>query len=191
MNYLAHLRLSPVDAESMVGNLMGDFRKFLGNEELPDAVNRGIENHLRVDKFTDSNEHILSLKGLFSRERRRFAGIIIDVAFDYFLSRHWQSFSAVNLDDFIDKSHINIQSMSKIMPERMQYVMDYMIREQWLRSYSSLDGINEVLNRMSARIRFENKLAGAIEEVEMNYDKLDQAFLLFFPQLIVHVESNQ
>jgi acyl carrier protein phosphodiesterase len=191
MNYLAHLRLSPSDAESMVGNLMGDFRKYLGKEDLPDAVKRGIENHLRVDKFTDSNEHILNLKGLFSPQRRRFAGIIIDVAFDYYLTRHWQTFSPVNLDDFIDKSHFNIQSMSKIMPERMQYVMDYMIKEQWLRSYASLDGISEVLNRMSARIRFDNNLAGAIEEVETNYDALDQAFLLFFPQLIDHVESNQ
>ena len=191
MNYLAHLRLSPSDAESMVGNLMGDFRKFLDKEELPDAVKRGIENHLLVDKFTDSNEHVRNLKGLFSPERRRFAGIIIDVAFDHFLTRHWQKFSPDNLDDFIDESHINIQSMSKIMPQRMQHVMGYMIREEWLRSYSSLDGISDVLNRMSARIRFENKLAGAIEEVEMNYDELDQAFLLFFPQLLSHVELNQ
>ena len=190
MNYLAHLRLSRPDAESMVGNLMGDFRKYLCSDSLPDTVRLGIENHVRVDKFTDSNALILDLKRLFSHERRRFAGIIIDVVFDYFLICHWQRFSNEKLDLFIDGIHDSISSQWNIMPGRMRYVMGYMIREDWLRSYSTLEGIDYALNRMSARIRFENKLGGAIEEVEYHYQELEEGFLQFFPELIVHVETN-
>ncbi len=191
MNYLAHLRLSRPDAESMVGNLMGDFRKYLGDEVLPENVHRGIQNHVRVDRFTDSNQIIRDIKNLFSHERRRFAGIIIDVAFDYFLIHHWQMFSHEELDGFIDRTHSKISSKRDIMPVRMQQVVDYMIREDWLRSYSTLKGIDYTLNRISARIRFENKLAGAIEEIEVNYARLEQGFLEFFPQLLEHVESNK
>ena len=190
MNYLAHLKLSRPDAESMVGNLMGDFRKYLCGDSLPDTVRLGIENHVRVDKFTDSNTLILDLKRLFSHERRRFAGVIIDVVFDYFLIRHWQRFSDEKLDLFIDDTHDSISSKWDIMPERMQYVMDYMIREDWLRSYSTLEGIDHALDRMSTRIRFENKLAGAIEEIEHHYQELEEGFLQFFPELIVHIETS-
>lgn len=174
----------------MVGNLMGDFRKYLRSAVLPELVSRGIANHVRVDRFTDSNLQVLNLKRLFSPARRRFAGIIVDVSFDHFLIRHWQQFSDKDLDEFIDHTHQNISLLLEIMPRHMQHAMDYMIREDWLRSYASLDGISYALNRMSARIRFENKLAGAIEEVEQHYEELEEGFLRFFPELIKHVESN-
>ncbi len=190
MNYLAHLRLSRPDAESMLGNMMGDFRKHIGEDKLPEKVRLGINNHLRVDRFTDTNCLILDLKGLFSPERRRFAGIIIDVAFDYFLTRHWQKFSDDELDDFINNTYDNISSLWYIMPEPMQHVMKYMIRENWLQSYSTLDGIDNVLNRLSSRIRFENKLVGAVEEVEYNHQKLEEGFLAFFPTLKEYVETH-
>jgi acyl carrier protein phosphodiesterase len=191
MNYLAHLRLSPIDAEPMTGNLMGDFRKYLDDTALPDKVSQGIKNHMRVDKFTDSSQSILTLKRLFSSERRRFAGIILDVSFDYFLIRHWQEFCDTAFDEFINQVHRNVASMSDIMPLRMQHVMDFMITEEWLRSYATLDGIGNALDRMSLRIRFENKLAGAIEEVEHHYEKLEAGFLEFFPELINHIENNK
>lgn len=191
MNYLAHLRLSAPDAESMVGNLMGDFRKYLRSAVLPELVSRGIANHVRVDRFTDSNLQVLNLKRLFSPARRRFAGIIVDVSFDHFLIRHWQQFSDEDLEEFIDHTHHNISSLREIMPRHMQHAMDYMIRENWLRSYANLDGISFALNRMSSRIRFENKLSGAIEEVEQHYEELEQGFLQFFPELLEHVETHK
>jgi acyl carrier protein phosphodiesterase len=190
MNYLAHLSLSHSDAESMVGNLMGDFRKYLGETTLPHKVNQGIKNHIRVDKFTDSNAVVIDLNRLFSPPRRRFSGIIIDVTFDYFLICHWQKFCDKDFDGFIDQTHQNIASLSNIMPERMQYVMNHMISQEWLRSYATLEGIGYALDRMSVRIRFKNKLHGAIEEIEDNYQKLEEGFLQFFPKLVEHVQSN-
>lgn len=168
---------------------MGDFRKYLNGQPLPENVQLGIDNHLRVDRFTDSNPLVKEIKGLFSSERRRFAGIIVDVVFDHFLSLHWQRFSNESLDGFIDRSHKNIMSHQAIMPARMQYVMKLMVNGHWLKSYAEMRGIELVLNRMSERIRFENKLYGAIEEVEQHQESLEQCFLQFFPELIGYVES--
>ncbi len=168
---------------------MGDFRKYLNGEELPEKVQLGIDNHLRVDKFTDSNPIVIEARRLFSPERRRFAGIILDVVFDHFLSLHWQRFSDESLDGFIERSYENIQSQHAIMPARMQYVMKLMINDNWLKTYAEMSGIDLVLNRMSKRIRFENKLYGAIEEVEDHQEALEQCFLQFFPELTGYVES--
>lgn len=167
---------------------MGDFRKYLGSENLPTNTLAGIQNHMQVDRITDNNSTVHELKCQFSRKRRRFAGIILDVTFDYYLIKHWQQFSQQDFADFIEYSHESIESMWHIMPERMQHVMTYMIREEWLRSYSSLDGIGYALDRMSTRIRFENELSGAIEEVKENYESIEKGFLHFFPQLITALE---
>lgn len=189
MNYLAHLYLSPRTTLAVVGNLMGDFRKHVSATDLPEGVLLGIENHCRVDKFTDSHLEVRRLRNLFSKNRRRFAGIILDVVFDHFLSRHWHMFHDEDRLEYIGYLYNCLHRGRSLMPSHMQKVVDYMIEENWLGSYIDLAGIDICLNRMSRRIRFDNHLYGAIEEVEENYSVLESGFLGFFPQLIEHVNK--
>lgn len=169
---------------------MGDFRKHIRQESFPENIEAGIRHHLEVDRFTDTHILIKDLKKYFSPERRRFAGIITDVVFDHYLIRHWSRFSEIELDEFIGRVHRDIRSLWHFMPERMQKVMDYMIREDWLTSYTDLSGIEAALDRMSLRIRFENKLYGSIEEVVENYETMENVFLEFFPELVSATNKN-
>ena len=190
MNYLAHLYLSPCSTHAIVGNLMGDFRKHITDTDLPEDILLGIENHCRVDRFTDSHAVVGELKQVFSSKRRRFAGIILDVAFDHFLSRHWHEFHDQERRDYIRYAYDCLQRGRGFMPSRMQHAVQYMITEDWLGSYVELDGIGNSLDRLSHRIRFRNNLHGAVEEVERHYSELESGFLEFFPQLIDHVYRN-
>ena len=189
MNYLAHLFLSPRSTHAVVGNLMGDFRRHVRNNALPTEVLQGIENHCRVDRFTDSHVGIRGLKHVFSSKRRRYAGIILDVVFDHYLSRHWHTFRDEPRVDYIGYLYGCLQRGRGLMPPRMQTVVAYMIEEDWLGSYVDLAGIDTCLNRMSHRIRFDNNLYGAIEEVQANYNELEAGFLEFFPQLMEHINQ--
>lgn len=191
MNYLAHLTLSPRTTHALVGNLMGDFRKHVSAANLlPEDVLRGIENHCLIDKFTDKHPVICSLKNIFSKRRRRFAGIIMDVAFDYFLSCHWYDYQDEERTTFINHVYSCLRQGGCYMPPRMQHVVHYMIVEDWLGSYADLSGIATSLNRMSQRIRFRNNLFGAVEEVQANYTELECGFLEFYPQLIEYVKQH-
>ena len=191
MNYLAHLYLADRDKFSIIGNLMGDFRRHLKGRTLPEAVMVGIENHRRVDKFTDGHTEVLGLKGCFSRKRRRFAGIILDLAFDHFLAVHWERYSMEPREDFIGYCYSCLWDGMDLMPERMQRTVDYMIREDWLASYRDLSGIDVALNRLSRRIRFDNHLEGAAEEIESNYALIEAGFLAFFPELVKYINNGQ
>lgn len=186
MNYLAHLSLSPRSTYAVVGNLMGDFRKYMHDTPVPHEVLLGIENHCRVDRYTDSHAVVRGLKPVFSSRRRRFAGIILDVVFDHFLSRHWHRFHDEDRLDYIGYVYGCLQRGTDVMPPRMQRAVHYMIAEDWLGSYADLDGIAICLDRMARRIRFDNMLSGAVEEVQENYRELEAGFLEFFPQLIDH-----
>ena len=190
MNYLAHLHLSPCSTHAIVGNLMGDFRKHITDTDLPEDILLGIENHCRVDRFTDSHAVVGELKQVFSSKRRRFAGIILDVAFDHYLSRYWHEFHDQERRDYIRYAYDCLQRGRGFMPSRMQHTVHYMIAEDWLGSYIDLDGIDTCLNRISKRIRFENNLYGAVEEVESHYAELEAGFLEFFPHLTTYVNRN-
>jgi acyl carrier protein phosphodiesterase len=186
MNYLAHLFLAQRNAHSLAGNLMGDFIRDVDISKLPQAVARGIDNHKAVDRFTDNHPVLKSLKTGFSR-RRRFAGIIIDVVFDHFLIIHWDKYCDDSRQDYIVYCYDNLLAMKHIMPQRMLQRVQWMVQNDLLNSYARLDGVADALNGISLRMRFDNHLRGAIEEVVSHYEALEKGFLEFFRELCHYV----
>jgi acyl carrier protein phosphodiesterase len=184
MNYLAHLYLADESPESLLGNLMGDFIKGSLDNRYSQEIKQGIITHRKVDAYTDSHPIVLSSKRLISVERRRFSGIIVDVCYDHFLATHWHHYSNVKLSHFIVKVYTYLQQYQKILPDKLQSVIPKMIEEDWLGSYQHITGIDAVFNRISKRLPKKNRLMGAVEELVLNYDNLENYFLTFFPDLI-------
>jgi acyl carrier protein phosphodiesterase len=193
MNYLAHIFLAGDSEESVLGNLMGDFVKGPIGNGFHQEIEKGLRTHRKVDVFTDSHEIFRASKKLMSPERRRFAGVIIDLAFDHLLSKNWASYSDIDLGSFIRETYVLLDRRKAILPERFRLFLPRMIEEDWLGSYRTLEGTGIALDRISERLRRrfhrENKLRGAIEEIESNYKELDNNFNMFFPELISFVED--
>lgn len=189
MNYLAHLYLAEDSTDSIIGNLLGDFVKGPLDDRYGEEIAKGINTHRKVDSFTDSHELVLSSKRLISAERRRFSGIIVDVGFDHFLARNWAEYSSVDLGAFIGKVYALLIDCKYLLPERLKSAAPRMIEEDWLGSYRDIEGIGKALNRIAKRFRRENNLTGAVEELVLNYNKLEENFRAFFPQLSSYVEN--
>jgi hypothetical protein len=100
MNYLAHLHLAPDDAAARVGNLLGDFLKPSHAGHLPQALQQGMALHRQIDSHTDSHPLVARSKQRIAAERRRYAGILVDIFYDHFLAQHWPRFSSMPLADF-------------------------------------------------------------------------------------------
>ena len=190
MNYFAHLVLSQPTVESTVGNLLGDFAKGVKRETLNHAVTSGLDNHRAVDRFTDAHESIQALKRLFSPERRRFAGIALDVYFDHLLMTHWQAFDSRPLQSVIDEFYQRMTEGQALMPStHMRDTTQRMVEYDWFGSYRELDSIAHALDRIATRLRFKNRFDNSIEEILTNQGEIDDVFLVFFPELLEHVQN--
>ncbi|MEW6145322.1 MAG: ACP phosphodiesterase [Thermodesulfobacteriota bacterium] len=193
MNYLAHIYLAEDSEESILGNIMGDFVKGSIGDGYHPEIEKGIRTHRKVDVFTDSHEIFKASKKLISPGRRRFAGVIIDIAFDHLLSRNWPAYSDADLGAFIRKAYSVLDKRKAVLPEKFRLFLPRMMEEDWLGSYGTLEGTGVALDRISERLRRrfrrENTLSGAIDEVESNYAELEDNFNAFFPELISFVEE--
>lgn len=167
----------------MVGNLMGDFVKGNQLDYLDIEIQQGIYLHRAIDKFTDNHPQVIALKTLLSQKRKRFSGIIADVVFDHFLAKHWQQFSEIELAEFANSCYKILNEHKAAMPERMQLMTTRMCQHNWLEQYQQTEAIAGALNGISRRIRFENALLNAHDEVMPVYEEYQQAFLQFFPDL--------
>lgn len=188
MNYLAHIALSQPTPYSLVGNLLGDFCKGIEIDALPNAVRMGLANHRAVDYFTDHHPLVRQAKTFFSSQRRRFAGIALDVLFDHFLIRHWQQFYPQPFAIAKQQIYRDIALAEHLMPVAMARTMRSVYKNDWFASYEHLPSLGFALDKIAGRIRFRNNFTGVIDEIKPVYSSLEQDFLLFYPQLQQHVQ---
>lgn len=189
MNYLAHLYLADDSPESIVGNLLGDFLKGHGTEGYCDEIKKGIRLHKNVDTYTDSHPIVRESKRLISPVNRRYAGILIDVFYDHFLAKNWLTYSSVSLHGFTVKVYDILQSYQAILPDSLKRGLPHIIKRNLLMSYAEISGISFALQRISLRLKRENNLGRAVEELTTNYECFELNFDLFFPELIDYVKT--
>jgi acyl carrier protein phosphodiesterase len=180
---LAHLFFAGPGEEALLGSLLGDFVKGNPVGRFPSAVTEAIVFHRKIDSFSD--KHIITRR---SRDRinplrRRFAGIIVDVCYDHFLSRHWRQFSPVDLKSFVGRVYSMLDKNRALLPERLRRILPHMIAENWLGNYSRLEEVGLALDRIAGRLSRGGDFKGAVAEIEANYRDLEADFLGFFPDL--------
>ena len=190
MNHFAHLVLAQPTLESTVGNLLGDFARGVDPAALPQAVRAGLDNHRAVDRFTDTHPRVQAMKRSFSPRRRRFAGIALDIYFDHLLINHWERFEGRDLDTLIADFYRRMLNGRDLMPgENMRRVTRRMVEYDWFGSYRDIDAVAESLDRVAARIRFDNGFDNAIEDLLRNHELICEDFFEFYPELKRHIET--
>ena len=193
MNWLAHLLLAEDNPESRLGNLLGDLVKGVERKSLASSLQRGLRCHQAIDIFTDKHLIVKRSKKRINEKYRRYAGILIDVFYDYILANHWQDYSDIPLTKFTTTVYASWADHIDYLPAYAQGVIRRLIAEDWLSSSSSLEGIENTLVRISWKLsRRRNRqfdLTPAKQELTLNYAELEQDFQQFFPQLISYIDN--
>jgi len=76
------------------------------------------------------------------------------------------------------------------LPEKINYFLPYMIKQNWLLHYAELSGIRQSLTGLSRRTTFVSEMETAADELEENYDFYATEFLEFFPDLQDYVQER-
>jgi acyl carrier protein phosphodiesterase len=182
MNFLAHLHLGGASPEHMLGSLYGDFVKGTLDGRFSPTLEAGIRLHRAIDRYTDSHPRVLQALGRFPAERRRYAGIILDVFFDHCLARHWRDYHPEPLPVFTARAYDVLQHTPDL-PGRLATIAPYMIADDWLGSYQDFEVLGRVLHGISRRLSRPEGLAGALPELRERYPALMEDFRAFYPAL--------
>ncbi|MBS1812892.1 MAG: DUF479 domain-containing protein [Acidobacteria bacterium] len=190
MNYLAHLFLADNTPESLVGAMLGDFVKGTAKNNYSPVIQRNIELHRSIDSYTDAHPIVRESKTVVAAERRRYAGVLLDIFYDHFLATHWHRFSPVDLPTFTQNAYTVLHQHHALLPEKLQRMLPFMRAEDWLASYRKVEWVDVTLQRMSKRLRRGDSLASGIAELQTHYDRFEADFLAFFPDLHRFVQTQ-
>lgn len=184
MNFLAHILLSGEEDDLLkLGNFMGDTVRGKQYLDYPEEVQRGILLHRQIDTFTDAHPLFRESKRRLVSRYGHYAGVITDIFYDYFLTKHWEKFSSEDLDSYINRFYTLLQEKKEVLNPQTQTIARYMIQDNWLKSYQSYSGLAQILYQMDRRTEFRSQMQYATASLQADESLFEAEFLPFFEEI--------
>lgn len=186
MNFLAHIYLSGEDQAIRTGNFIADAIR--GNQlaSYPLLVQKGIRLHRAIDAFTDQHPIVLQSTERLRESQKKYAPVVVDIFYDHFLAKNWQNYHQEDLYSYTQRFYEGIRQETHL-PSKIQHLLPYMIRQNWLYNYRKISAIKQVFAGMSKRTSFPSNLLEAPKMLEEYYEDFQQDFEAFFPEIILYV----
>lgn len=183
MNFLAHIYLSGDNDQLKIGNFIAD--GLIGNKfkHYPLGIQKGILMHRQIDSYTDTHPVVRISKKRLHPRYRHYAGVIIDILYDHFLAKRWSVYSNIELNTYAQDFYKLLNVNYDILPEKIKYLLPYMIKHNWLYNYRTIEGIESVLIGVNKRTKNVSKMNLAVEDLKMHYTEFENDFITFFEDL--------
>jgi len=184
MNFLAHIYLSGEDEGITIGNFIADGIKGKRYQKYPEKIRKGILLHRFIDSYTDSHPTVRLSTARLHKNYGHYSGVIVDILYDHFLAKNWSNYHPQPLAEYVDDFYEMLRANFEILPTRIQRMMPYMLADNWLLSYASIQGISTILTQMNHRTKNRAKMNFAVLELEEFYTEFETEFTSFFGELI-------
>ncbi len=190
MNFLAHLYLSGNHEEILIGNFIGDYVK--GREYLyySEGIRKGIMLHRFIDSYTDNHPVAKKSRIRLQQEYHKYSGIVIDIFYDYFLASEWNLFYPLKLDIYVENVFTLLKNHYYDFPQGIKNWFPNFIKNNWLLSYSTIEGIERILYRMSSRTSLPDFTVYAIDVLRKNEEEMRDEFHEFFTSIREYVKTE-
>ncbi len=186
MNFLAHIYLSGDSDLIKIGNFMADGVRGNRHLELHSEIQKGIILHRTIDTFTDAHPVFRQSTKRLHANYHHFSGVIVDVFYDHFLAKNWSLYSDEKLENYVANFYDSLGTHHDLLTEKAQMMKPYMIQQNWLLSYQTIDGIEKILSQMDNRIKRESNIRFSVQELRLFYKEFEDDFTTFFNDLRVH-----
>ena len=183
MNYLAHIYLSDENEGITIGNFIADGIKGKKYTKFPMEIQKGILLHRGIDSYTDFHPTVRKSTKRLHENYGHYSGVIVDILYDHFLAKNWNKYHSQPLDEYIQNFYQLLRDSYDVLTPRIKRMMPYMISDNWLLSYATVEGISKILVQMNRRIKHTSNMNFAVIELEEYYTEFENEFTSFFEEL--------
>ena len=184
MNFLAHIYLSGDNELVTIGNFVADGVRGNKYKDYSEEIQLGILLHREIDTFTDAHPIFRRSTKRLHKNYGHYSGVIVDIFYDHFLAKNWSEYSAIPLPKYVNEFYKSLRTNFELLPSRFKHLTPFMIEDNWLLSYASIEGIQQVLNGMNRRTNGKSQMNKATTELKEYYNDFESDFTAFFEELV-------
>ena len=186
MNFLAHIYLSGDNDLMKIGNFIADGIHGKNFDTFPMEIQKGIILHREIDTFTDAHPIFRQSTKRLHPNYHHYSGIIVDIFYDHFLAKNWSNYSDETLENFTECFYQSLRDNYDSLTPKTKKMIPYLIQQNWLMSYQTIEGIGIILEKMDNRMKRDSIMRLSVGELRTYYSEFEQEFTTFFKELIVH-----
>ncbi len=200
MNYIGHFLIARSLNQAFAGHFLGDFVKGLPSlmtERYPAHWIEGIVIHRKVDSFVDCHPVSLQFYASCPSDIRRFAGIMLDLAWDHILAKQWNqskiiqtSLITLPFSTFCDSIYNELAQNEMQFPETARLRSIAMRNGDWLGSYAQFSSLETICRNLSKRISRGFPLADGAACISERLEAIQQGLWTVLPELLKHVSEE-
>lgn len=190
MNYLAHSYLSCGDEDLMLGNLITDMITKKDEDAYEESIQKGIDLHRMIDTFTDSHPIVSNSLQLIYPTQGKYAPVVLDILWDYFLSRNWSHFSGEEINPFSQNIYSLLEKNYGRLQPKIVKRFERMIQVDWLQSCMTRERLRSTFTHLHKRTKFKSNFGKVDEILDAHEEQLNDSFMRLFPEMISYVEAN-
>lgn len=193
MNWLAHIFLSEQKIDFQIGNFLADPFKGKAWDNASQEMIEGMSTHQIIDIYTDNHE-VFHISKARLRESGLLKSIVIDLTYDYMLTKNWDKFCKTPLDEFINIFYTQARERTIYFPAKASDLVNKLIERDFLNKYHNLEHLEisfgRLDKRLSEKLLSRDSASSYFDAVTKNINYLEDDFLEFFPQLCKKVKEN-
>ncbi len=153
-------------------------------ESLSLDLRAGIEQHREIDAFTDLHPLFLRSRNRLPASLRHWRGVLIDIYYDHFLARTWDTFDDRPLSEFSAQVYTALRASHDELPPALQGFAPRMIEHNWLAGYTAFEDLERLFRGMGKRVRRAHPFADACNILREHHEPLAADFAAFYPCLL-------
>ena len=186
MNWLAHILLSENNIQFQLGNYLADpLKGRVWPNATQDLIN-GMYVHKIIDTYTDKHPIFIQSKNRL-KKNALLRGIIIDITYDYLLTKNWDKFCNIPKIDFTNEFNEKAKQQKNLLSLSANTSLNRFLKADMLNRYQSLEDLYlaffKLDERLSPRLLNRDKASSYNELIKNNINDLEKDFLIFFPEL--------
>ena len=158
-------------------------------DSFPIEIRKGIILHREIDTFTDSHPLFRQSTKRLHANYHHYSGIIVDIFYDHFLAKNWKNYSDEKLEDYTERFYQSLRDNFEVLTPKTQKMVPYLVTQNWLMSYQTVEGIEIILEKMDNRMKRNSNMRFAVAELRTFYSEFEEEFTLFFKEIQSY--SNQ
>lgn len=179
MNWLAHIFLSEYNIEFQIGNYLADPLKGRVWQGASPSIQKGMSVHKIIDSYSDSHKLFKKSKDSLGN-KGLLKAVVIDLTYDYLLTKHWQKFSLMDLESFLNEFYIQANKQISKLPNHAKEPLEKMVKYEILNKYKTLDDLQKAFyrvdKRLSPRLAKRDKASLYFRKISLNIDSIEENF---------------
>ena len=193
MNWLAHVFLSEQKIDFQIGNFLADPLKGKLWDSASADMQKGVDIHKIIDSYTDSHK-VVSISKARLREKGLLKPVIVDLTYDYLLTKNWNMFSSIPIKEFLESFNREAKKRSNDLPTHASELVANLADEDRLNKYHDLNQLKKAFERIDTRLSkkllLRESAVGYFDIVNEKINDLESDFLIFFPDLCSFLKKD-